>query len=183
MIVDLYLVYSFVKRLATPFNKWEAYKLGIIDEDGNVLRKRKTLKLAKERDAFGLFDVLILNVKKVLAKVPGGSSRLATYAAALYLIKEQDELKLIGDELTEEQLTERLNEHFNHLDFDSYPMLKENNLDEMFEETMSAGSGMVAGIGIGPKGEPGVTPAQAKRYKKKNKSDMKSFKEVSKKES
>jgi hypothetical protein len=33
---------------------------------------------------------------------------------------------------------------------------------------MSAGSGNIAGIGVGPQGEPGLTPAQQKRYKKKN---------------
>ena len=31
MVVDLFLVYQFVRRLATPFEKWEAYKEGIID--------------------------------------------------------------------------------------------------------------------------------------------------------
>ena len=36
MIVDLFMVYNFVKRLATPFEEWEAYKLGIIDEDGHI---------------------------------------------------------------------------------------------------------------------------------------------------
>ena len=37
MIVDLFMVFQFVKRLATPFKEWDAYKLGIIDEDGKIL--------------------------------------------------------------------------------------------------------------------------------------------------
>ena len=41
-----------------------------------------------QRQAFGIFDLMILNLKKVLAKVPGGSTRFASYAAALFLIKE-----------------------------------------------------------------------------------------------
>ena len=53
MIVDLFLVYNMVKRLATPFNEWEAYKRGIIDERGKILKSRKDLRTIKERDAFG----------------------------------------------------------------------------------------------------------------------------------
>lgn len=88
MVVDLFLVYQFIRKLTTPFEKWEAYKLGIIDEKGNILIKRKNFLQKKQRDAFGIFDLMILNLKKILAKVPGGSSRLASYAAALFLIKE-----------------------------------------------------------------------------------------------
>jgi len=91
MVVDLFLVYQFIRKLTTPFEKWEAYKLGIIDEKGNILIKRKNFLQKKQRDAFGIFDLMILNLKKLLAKVPGGSSRLASYAAALFLIKEFNE--------------------------------------------------------------------------------------------
>jgi hypothetical protein len=35
-----------------------------------------------------MMDVLILNLKKLLAKLPFGSSRIGTFAAALYLIRE-----------------------------------------------------------------------------------------------
>ena len=33
--VDLFVTYRFLKLLTTPFNKQEAYKLGVIDKDGN----------------------------------------------------------------------------------------------------------------------------------------------------
>lgn len=91
MVVDLFLVYQFIRKLTTPFDKWEAYKLGIIDEKGNILIKRKDFLQAKQRKAFGIFDLMILNLKKLLAKVPGGQTRLASYAAALFLIKEFNE--------------------------------------------------------------------------------------------
>ena len=38
----------------------------------------------------------------------------------------------------------------------------------------SAGGGGIAGIGVGPDGEPGVMPKAAKQYKKKNKDEFKS---------
>ena len=49
MVVDAYVVYQFVKRIATPFRNWPAYKHGIIDERGRVLRPRRTLKNQEEK--------------------------------------------------------------------------------------------------------------------------------------
>jgi hypothetical protein len=34
--------------------------------------------------------------------------------------------------------------------------------------TVNVGGGAIAGLGVGPQGEPGLTPAQQKKYKKKN---------------
>ena len=34
--------------------------------------------------------------------------------------------------------------------------------------TMSAGSGAIQGIGVGPKGEPGISPKAMSKYKRKN---------------
>jgi len=109
MVVDLFLVYQFIRRLATPFNKWEAYKLGIIDENGKVLIKSKEFTNSRQRKAWGVYDRMIANLKKLLAKVPGGSSRFASYAAALFLIKEYkaftDE-SLLNENITDKQLDE-----------------------------------------------------------------------------
>ena len=44
MVVDLFMVYQFIKRLATPFKEWKAHELGIIDERGVLLKSRKNLK-------------------------------------------------------------------------------------------------------------------------------------------
>ena len=37
--IDLLIAYRVVKMFVTPFNKQPAFKLGIIDEKGNVLKK------------------------------------------------------------------------------------------------------------------------------------------------
>jgi len=87
-MLNLFLVYQFLKRLATPFKEWEAFKLEIIDAEGNILRSRKSFTKVKEREAFGAYDLMVLNLKKLLGKIPGGKSRIASYAAALYLLKE-----------------------------------------------------------------------------------------------
>lgn len=86
--IDAFITFRFLKLLVTPFNKTEAYKLGIIDERGKVLKKYRTLERIEERQAYTILHRLVFNVKKLIEKVPGGKSRLASYAAALFLIKE-----------------------------------------------------------------------------------------------
>jgi hypothetical protein len=158
MVVDLFMVYQFLKRLATPFSEWQAYKLGIIDERGNILKKKKDLTLVKEREAFGLFDTMILKLKRLIEKVPGGKTRLASYAAALYLIKE-------GQNYTEETPDEVLEEQF----MSHYMTLTESDINLQFEEIVNAaGSGNVGGL---PPDDPPVFPKSQKtlirRRKKK----------------
>ena len=87
--VDILVLYTFLKKLTTPITDWDAYKFGIIDDDGKVLRKRATLTEPKERAAFSLLDVLVLNIKKLIERLPNGKSRLATFIAGLFLMKEQ----------------------------------------------------------------------------------------------
>lgn len=87
---DLYFLYSFLKRLTTPFNETKAFELGIIDENGKVLRKRRTLSTEEEKASYTLMDTMIFNMKKIMAKVPFGKSKLFSYAASLFLLKEQN---------------------------------------------------------------------------------------------
>ncbi len=89
---DLYLTYSILRRLTRSYEKWPAFKTGVIDKDGNILVE-KDKRTDAQRDSFRNFDVVILNMKKLLAKLPGGSSKFATYSAALFLIKEPSVLK------------------------------------------------------------------------------------------
>lgn len=50
--VDLVITYRVVKLLVTPFEKQDAFKLGIIDKDGNVLKKYKTLQTRAEKKSY-----------------------------------------------------------------------------------------------------------------------------------
>lgn len=86
--IDAFITFRFLKLLVTPFDKTEAFKLGIINNRGKVLKKYKTLERIEERQAYTILHRLVFNIKKLIEKVPGGKSRLASYAAALFLIKE-----------------------------------------------------------------------------------------------
>ena len=98
VVFDAFVLYQFIKKLTTPFKDTEAFKLGIIDDDGKVLRKRNTLKTPEEKSAYTLFDTFIFNIKKLIEKVPGGKSSLASYLAALFLLKEEKNAKHFQDE-------------------------------------------------------------------------------------
>ena len=86
---DLLYLYQFLKRLITPFEKTEAFKLGIIDKNGKNLIKRKDFTNQQQRNAYTYFDTLVFNLKKMLAIVPGGKSLLGTFAASMLLLREE----------------------------------------------------------------------------------------------
>ena len=86
--IDAFITFRFLKLLVTPFDKTEAVKYGIIDKNGKVLRKYKTLERIDERKAYTILHRLVFNIKRLLEKLPGGKTKLASYAAALFLIKE-----------------------------------------------------------------------------------------------
>ena len=76
--------------MVTPFEKTKAFELGIIDEKGKLLKRKRDLETQEEKDSYTLSDRLIWNLKRLLGKIPGGKSRIASYAAALWLIKESN---------------------------------------------------------------------------------------------
>ena len=86
---DIFYAFRFLRMLTTSWEDTKAYTYGIIDDKGKVLRKAKTLKLPAEKAAYTVFHRLVFNIKRLLQKAPGGGSKLASYAAALFLIKEQ----------------------------------------------------------------------------------------------
>ena len=92
---DLVYTIRFLKLLVTPFEKTDAYKSGIIDKDG---KKNKDFSFDKVEDRenyrshYTPFHRLVYNLKRLMAKVPGGQSVVARYGAALMLIKEHGEL-------------------------------------------------------------------------------------------
>ena len=87
--VDLVITYRVVKLLATPFEKQEAFKYGIIDKDGKVLRKFRTLKTTAEKKAYTMLHRFVFNLKRILQKA-GLGGKLGTFAVALGLLIRED---------------------------------------------------------------------------------------------
>jgi len=86
--IDLYMTYRFLRILTQNFVDTNAFKLGIIDENCKILRKRNTLKSPEERNAYTIFHRLIWMIKRLMGKLPFGKTKLASYAAALWFVKE-----------------------------------------------------------------------------------------------
>jgi hypothetical protein len=72
--------------LTTPWEKTGAYEVGLIDAQGNKIKDPVT---DDERSKYNLFHRLVFNLKKLINKIPLGKTTLASYLAALYLIKEE----------------------------------------------------------------------------------------------
>lgn len=89
---DLVYTFRFLALLVTPFEKTKAFELGLIDKDGKRTKTPGDLDYPEQRDAYTPFIRLVFNIKRLMAKAPGGQSVIARYGAALYLIKENLEL-------------------------------------------------------------------------------------------
>tara|TARA_B110000495_G_scaffold197402_1_gene207609 strand:- start:1897 stop:2481 length:585 start_codon:yes stop_codon:yes gene_type:complete len=88
---DLLYTFRFLTLLVQPFDKSNAFKLGIIDRNGDR-QKEVEITTSEQKSAYTHFHRLVFNLKRLLGKVPGGKSTVASYAAALYLIKEKLDL-------------------------------------------------------------------------------------------
>ena len=127
-IGNIYFVYQFLKKLVTPFEKTKAFEMGIIDKDGKILKRRRDLETKEEKTAYTLSDTLIWNLKKILGKIPLGKSKLASYAAALWLIKEQDNGKIF---VNEKELEAQFFDYFEKLENDE---LTESTYDNVSDK-------------------------------------------------
>ena len=160
-----------LKLLSTPINKSKAFQLGIVDNDGN---KVKDPSNTNERNAYTLLNRFVFKVQRALTRSSDRNARrLLTFAAAMALLREykddDDDLDVavllehyMEDEKVQQQA--RLLES-NVLSFKNY-----------MSEMNGVAGGAIAGIGVGPQGEPGVDPRlmpMARRKKKKKDANTK----------
>jgi hypothetical protein len=138
--IDLFVTYRFLKLLTTPFEKTDAFKLGIIDDNGNRVKKPKStqpaveLATAEQKNAYTILHKLVFNIKKIFQKVPGLRTKVGTYAAALFLLKDTFKESVNDPDMFEKEFMKYLKE--NNIEFD----------DEISEEVIGFGE-------ILPKGE------------------------------
>ena len=154
-VVDLFLVYQFIKRLSTPFEETKAYELGLIDEKGKRLKKAST---RDEKNAMTYYDRLIFNLKRLIAKA-GIQSRFVTFAAALFLLKEEQSGVKRDEEVTEKEL----------MLFKEQNMSTIKDLVELTEDAPAnaVGTGNIAGAGPGE--DPPISIRVLRKHRNKNK--------------
>ena len=124
--IDLFVTYRFIKLLVTPFEKTDAYKLGIIDENGNRIMpppkggvrqtKPEPLRTTDEKNAYTILHKLVFNIKKIFGKVPGLRTKLGTYAAALFLLKDTFKESVDDPDVFEKEFMKYLKEQGYEID-------------------------------------------------------------------
>ena len=120
--IDLFVTYRFIKLLVTPFEKTDAYRLGIIDADGKRIlepgttNKPTTLRTVEEKSAYTVLHKLVFNIKKIIAKVPGLRTKLGTYAAALFLLKDTFKESVDDPDIFEKEFMKYLKEEGYEID-------------------------------------------------------------------
>ena len=96
---DLYFVFRFLRLLTMKYEKTAAYKLGIIDKKGKPLKRSSELESVDEKAAYTMLHRLVFKIRRLIEKVPIiGKSILLNYAAALFLLKEQNNPRVWTDE-------------------------------------------------------------------------------------
>ena len=120
--IDLFVTYRFIKLLVTPFEKTDAYRLGIIDADGKRIlvpgttNKPTPLRTVEEKSAYTVLHKLVFNIKRIFAKVPGLRTKLGTYAAALFLLKDTFKESVDDPDIFEKEFMKYLKEQGYEID-------------------------------------------------------------------
>jgi len=114
--IDLLITYRVIKLLVTPWEKHEAFKRGIIDKKGKVLRRNKTLKDIQDKRAYTYLHRFVFNMKRLFQKV-GLGSRFGSFAGGLAMVLREDK---------------RLMAHKNAIEAGVISYLKETNQYDSF---------------------------------------------------
>jgi len=153
-VVDALITFRIIKMLVTPWTSFAAFKFGIIDRDGNPLKRSDELKKPEEEAAYTSLHRLVFKLKRILQKIPLVNRNLTNYAAALWLIKECNEL--MEDPTNIEELFARLNSSLAKFEHERTMLVRYMNEEHslilhnalMNEEGAAnvAGSGAIAGF-------------------------------------
>lgn len=87
-LVSTYYAYRFAYLISQKWEDTDAFRLGILDKNGKWLKKPSELKTQEEKIAANKFNIVVWNIKRLLDKVPLGSSIMGRYTAAIALLKE-----------------------------------------------------------------------------------------------
>ena len=108
--VDLLIAYRVIKMLVTPFDKQPAFKYGIIDKNGKVLKKFNTIKGTLEKRSYTVLHRFVFNLKRLLAKA-GIKGKLGSFAVAAALLLKENKRYLQHKEVIESAVITYLKEN------------------------------------------------------------------------
>ena len=127
--IDLLIAYRVIKMLVTPFDRQPAFKYGIIDKDGNVLKKYNTIKGTEEKRSYTILHRFVFNLKRILAKV-GIRGALGSFAVAAALLFKENKEFVKYKSLIESTILKHLKETNQYDDF----LAEHRNMSEINDE-------------------------------------------------
>ena len=169
------VLYKIIMRMITDIKDTKAFKLGIVDKKGKILRKRRTLKTKEEKNALTRLDIFVFNLKRILG--PLARSKLVNITAALFLLKEQDNLNNLEDFENRYTLLET-----GYSEFESSLDSKDLKMIEKMSETLEEDIANVVGTGEHIAGIVGDPPVKKKKKKVKKKDIPDDTKKIKKSE-
>jgi hypothetical protein len=159
-IVDNLIAYKVLSMLVTPFTETKAFKLGIIDKDGNNIIKTSKLQ-GEQKDAYTYLTRLVFNIKKILNRLPGGDNKTKNLIAALWLVKESYNSRTTPLAEDVDRLIKML---------DTVTLVEEEiEVNQFFESKLKEDGAIanVTGAGVSTD-QPAIKQKDIYKYKKKN---------------
>ena len=113
-VISAFTVFKFIKAMTTPFNQMDAYDLGIIDSKGKFIKKLDQLTTNQERKSVDAFNRLVINFKKIIAKVPDPTlkANLKRLPTAMVLLKDDIEKLGVDGEQVLTEIREYIREEY-----------------------------------------------------------------------
>ena len=113
-VISAFTVFKFIKAMTTPFNQMDAYDLGIIDSKGKFIKKLDQLTTNQERKSVDAFNRLVINFKKIIAKVPDPTlkANLKRLPTAMILLKDDIEKLGVDGEQVLTEIREYIREEY-----------------------------------------------------------------------
>lgn len=96
------LTYKFANLVRRKFVDWDAYRLGLIDRQGNIVKVPRT---PSEIRSFGMFENLVRKLKKAIARYVGDSD-IVSHLISLYLVKKES--RDSNEEFVKQEIAEEL---------------------------------------------------------------------------
>ena len=88
-VLDAAYAVRFLRLLTMKWTDTKAYKQGIIDKDGKLIKKNLD---SSDRKVWNMFHKLAFNLKRLINKLPFGKATLSSYIAGLWLLKDHTEM-------------------------------------------------------------------------------------------
>jgi len=172
--VDSIIAYRILQMLVTPFDKTDAFRLGIIDKNGKELKPMTQLNTVQEKDAYSILHRLVYRLKRIIEKVPIENKKLVSLAAAYSLIREHYDVKKEPIDF-EKMYLSRLNTNLKEeialiQNFNNNKYMK--TFKQFSEEGLPANNAGTPGIAGLPPDDPPVSAKASSKYKKKNKINL-----------